>query len=282
VPPERAGRGGPGLKGDGRRTVETITGQTVCLEGAPRFRDLGGIAAADDQTIRWGILYRSEALWRLTETDLDVLRALRLRTVCDLRGEPERLRSPHRWPDGLAVDFLNLDPAWVDEPHDERFLRMVRADFSETGAKAALEDYYRRLPAGYAANLPRLFSRLSDPRGIPAVILCQHGKDRTGFVVALVLSALGVSPEAIRDDYAITGPVRHAEDAGRATQFFTAVLGRKPDPAAIAAVLASHLDCLNAAFDTITRDFGSAENYLASAGGLDADRLSRLRALLLE
>jgi protein tyrosine/serine phosphatase len=138
-------------------------------EGAPRFRDLGGIAAADDQTIRWGILYRSEALWRLTETDLDVLRALRLRTVCDLRGEPERLHSPHRWPDELAVDFLNL-----------------------------------------------------------------------------------------------------------------AVLGRKPDPLAIAAVLASHLDCLNAAFDTVTRDFGSVENYLASVGGLDADRRSRLRALLLE
>jgi protein-tyrosine phosphatase len=262
--------------------VETITAQTVCLEGAPRFRDLGGIAAAEDQTIRRGILYRSEALWRLTKTDLGVLRALRLRTVCDLRGEPERLRSPHRWPDGLAVDVLNLDPAWVDEPHDERFLRWVRADFSETGAKTAMEDYYRRLPAGYAAHLPRLFSRLSDPRGIPAVILCQHGKDRTGFIVALVLSALGVSPAAIRDDYAVTGPVRHAEDAGRATQFFTAVLGHKPDPAAIEAVLASHLDCLNAAFDTITRDFGSVENYLASVGGLDADRRSRLRALLLE
>jgi protein-tyrosine phosphatase len=225
--------------------VETITAQTVCLEGAPRFRDLGGIAAAEYQTIRRGILYRSEALWRLTKTDLGVLRALRLRTVCDLRGEPERLRSPHRWPDGLAVDVLNLDPAWVDEPRDERFLRWVRADFSETGAKTAMEDYYRRLPAGYAAHLPRLFSRLSDPRGIPAVILCQHGKDRTGFIVALVLSALGVSPAAIRDDYAVTGPVRHAEDAGRATQFFTAVLGHKPDPAAIDAVLASHLDCLN-------------------------------------
>lgn len=262
--------------------VEAITGQTVCLEVAPRFRDLAGIAAADDRPIREGILYRSEALWRLTETDLDVLRMLRLRTVCDLRGEPERRSAPHRWPDGLAVDFLNLGPAWTDEPHDERFLRMVRADFSATGAKAALEDYYRRLPAGYAAHLPLLFSRLSDPRGIPAVILCQHGKDRTGFVVVLLLSALGVSPEAIQGDYALTGPVRHPDDAGRATQFFAAVLGREPDPAAIEAILASHLDCLDAAFDMITRDFGSVETYLASVGGLDAGRRSRLRALLLE
>jgi protein-tyrosine phosphatase len=262
--------------------AETVRGRTVCLEGAPRFRDLGGIAAADDRAVRSGILYRSEALWRLTETDLDVLRALRLRTVCDLRGEPERSRSPHRWPHGVEVEFLNLDPAWVDEPHDERFLRMVRADFSASGAKAAMEDYYRRLPAAYAAHLPSLFLRLCDPRGIPAVILCQHGKDRTGFVVALLLSALGVASEAIRGDYALTGPLRHPDDAGRATQFFAAVIGREPDPAAIEAVLASQLDCLNAAFDTITHDFGSVEDYLASAGGLGAERRSRLRSLLLE
>lgn len=254
----------------------------VRLEGAPRFRDLGGITAAEGRAVRRGILYRSEALWRLTASDLGVLRALALRTVCDLRGEAERLCSPHRWPDGLAVDFLNLDAAWVDEPHDERFLRMVRADFSAAGAKAALEDYYRRLPAGYGARLPNLFWRLSDPRGIPAVILCQYGKDRTGFVVALLLSALGVSPDAIRGDYALTGPMRHPDDVGRATQFFAAVLGREPDPAAVEAVMASHLDCLEAALDAITRDFGSVENYLACAGGLDANRQSRLRALLLE
>jgi hypothetical protein len=56
-----------------------------------------------------------------------------------------------------------------------------------------------------------------------------------------------------------------------ATQFCAAVLGRDPDPAAIEAVMASHFDCLDAAFDSITRDFGSMENYLASAGGLDDD-----------
>ena len=254
----------------------------VRLEGAPRFREFGGIATADGRAVRRGILYRSEALWRLTEPDLGVLRALALRTVCDLRGESERLRSPHRWPDGLAVHFFNLEAAWVDEPHDERFLRMVRADFSEAGAKTALEDYYRRLPAGYGARLPGLFRRLSDPQGVPAVILCQHGKDRTGFVVALLLSALGVSLDAIRDDYTMTGPVRHPDDAGRTTQFFAAVLGHEPDPAAIEAVLASHVDCLNAALDAISRDFGSVENYLARVGGLDANRRSRLRALLLE
>jgi protein-tyrosine phosphatase len=112
--------------------------------------------------------------------------------------------------------------------------------------------------------------------------LCQHGKDRTGFVAALLLSALGVSSDVIRGDYALTGPVRHPDDADRATQFFTEVLGREPDPAAIEAVMASHLECLNAAFDAVARDFGSVENYLASAGGLDASTRSRLRALLLE
>ena len=39
----------------------------------------------------------------------------------------------------------------------------------------------------------------------PVLVHCAAGKDRTGVVVALALSAVGVRPEAIVADYAATG-----------------------------------------------------------------------------
>ncbi|KAL3856980.1 hypothetical protein ACJMK2_011684 [Sinanodonta woodiana] len=45
---------------------------------------------------------------------------------------------------------------------------------------------------------------LTDPDNIPAVINCAHGKDRTGIVIALVLSCLGRSVHDICTDYALS------------------------------------------------------------------------------
>ncbi len=43
---------------------------------------------------------------------------------------------------------------------------------------------------------------LSDPANLPAVVSCKHGKDRTGFVSALVQIICGVSREEIFQGYA--------------------------------------------------------------------------------
>ena len=41
----------------------------VALEGTLNFRDLGGYTAADGRTVRWGSVFRSDGLGRLTDTD---------------------------------------------------------------------------------------------------------------------------------------------------------------------------------------------------------------------
>ena len=39
---------------------------------------------------------------------------------------------------------------------------------------------------------------------VPALVCCAYGKDRTGVLVALVLSCLGWEPDKIADDYALS------------------------------------------------------------------------------
>ena len=70
-------------------------GTVVSLEGTVErhtrfaavfnFRDLGGYPAAGGRTVRWGRLYRSDGLWRLTPDDLEVFARVGVRTVLDLR-----------------------------------------------------------------------------------------------------------------------------------------------------------------------------------------------------
>lgn len=45
---------------------------------------------------------------------------------------------------------------------------------------------------------------ISEPANLPTLLSCAHGKDRTGIVVAMVLSLLGKSDDYIIKEYALS------------------------------------------------------------------------------
>ena len=49
-----------------------------------------------------------------------------------------------------------------------------------------------------------VLGRLVEPAGVPVLVHCSAGKDRTGVLVALLLEAAGVEREAVVADYAAT------------------------------------------------------------------------------
>ncbi|MGD9792557.1 MAG: tyrosine-protein phosphatase, partial [Acidimicrobiia bacterium] len=83
----------------------SVRPRTVTLDAVHNFRDLGGYHSTDGRVTRWGRLYRSDALYRVTEGDLEIMRRLGIRTVVDLRTRHE-------------VDHRGTYP--VDQ-HDVRF-----------------------------------------------------------------------------------------------------------------------------------------------------------------
>ena len=54
-------------------------------------------------------------------------------------------------------------------------------------------------------SVAEAFAILTDPACYPAVIHCSVGKDRTGVLVSLLLSALGVDDDDVVADYALSG-----------------------------------------------------------------------------
>ncbi|MGH8877147.1 MAG: tyrosine-protein phosphatase, partial [Stackebrandtia sp.] len=87
----------------------------IALQGSPNTRDLGGYETWDGMQTRFGMLYRSGELSKLTEEDATVLTGLGLRTVVDFRlPEEVAFGGPDRLPEGLAPVSLPVGGGGLD------------------------------------------------------------------------------------------------------------------------------------------------------------------------
>ena len=255
------------------------------LLGGCNFRDFGGYPAADGAAVRWGRLYRSGVLSRLTAGDLDTINGLGLRMVCDLRRTDERAHNPN--PDfGTAVTTLSWQTETETSPlRNERF---ISADSRET-ARAAMHEMYVRLPFVLRPRLRGVFEGLqkSCPEAGAFIVHCSAGKDRTGIAVALILTALGVPRDVVIEDYALTNTAvdlrqqllgQGATGAGMAVTAAPVLALSEP---AREAILAANPDYIVASLDAIDARHGSVLAYLDAELGVDLVAIERLRESLL-
>lgn len=254
---------------------------SLLLAGAPNFRDLGELQTADGARIRRGRLYRSERFTALTADDLAVIRSLGLRTVCDLRSSAERELFPNRLPQDQNYVELHFNILTDVRAQTGSVFAPLRAEPNQVGARKMMLSLYRAMPSAFAPHLARLVSYLTDS-GLPLVIHCTAGKDRTGFAVAVLLAALGVERAEIYADYLLTARFGNSEERiSSITQLLAVQLGEPPSAPVVATVLGVDADYLDLAFAEIDRAHGSMAAYLRTACGIDDEVLTRMRASLL-
>ncbi|MFI6359098.1 tyrosine-protein phosphatase [Streptomyces sp. NPDC050743] len=89
---------------------DTATVHRIALQGAVNVRDLGGYRTDKGRQVRYGQVFRSDALGRSTEADVSTLAALNLRTVVDFRVPLEVQRDgADRRPAGAALTSRPVD-----------------------------------------------------------------------------------------------------------------------------------------------------------------------------
>ncbi len=249
------------------------------IASAPNFRDLGGWRGADGRQVRSGLVFRSEALLAPTDTDAALLRAKGIVLVCDLRSDSERVRGPNRFWEEHGVERLALDLI-AAIPDDRGPWPILRAKPDVVGARAAMRAVYAAMPEASAPLLGTLLGRIA-AGDLPMLIHCTAGKDRTGFVSAILLLALGVGRVDVLTDY-LESRGRWTDRAAEATRAMVhARAGHVPDAAALEAMMGVEEEYLDASLESIARTYGGIEAYLAAAG-LDAPLLGRLRDRLLD
>jgi protein-tyrosine phosphatase len=248
----------------------------VALEGAPNFRDIGGYRTADGGQVRWGRVYRSAALHRLTEVDVAAIKRLELRVVYDLRMDEERGRAPSILPDGLRCELLPIGgtAAKTKELTDlvlQGNLRRVPPDF--------LVRIYESMIESSAFTFGRLLTKLSEAGNTPALFHCTAGKDRTGISAALLLSILAVDEVTILDDYELSN-IHYTESqiARLKVKFENGGI----DADRYRAVFGAPRHAMATLLATLRERYGSAESYLREEAGAAPEVFSALRAQLVE
>jgi protein-tyrosine phosphatase len=273
--------------------------RVVPFAGVTNFRDLGGYPALRGKTTRWGLVYRSDGLHRLTVQDMEIYRQLGINTVYDLRSDAERALHPNPLPcehlpllaEGSRPGSARTPPAGPDPDESagadpdgtagtDRGGRAGRAEPDALYADGGrlLRQLYRDMLATSAPVLGRLLAGLADGRRLPAVFHCTGGKDRTGLGAAILLEVLGVPRDVVLDDYELTSRYRRREHQ---TESYANLVASGLTPAAAAVVLGAPRWAMADALDALD-EMGGAESYVIDRAGVPRPTVEQLRAILLE
>jgi protein-tyrosine phosphatase len=252
--------GGPAVVAADRR---------VPFEGVTNFRDLGGYRTRSGARVRWGLVFRADALHGLSARDLGLYDRLGLRAVYDLRGELERTERPNPVP-SHPLTIIGR-PAGTDPP---------AAVPGTTGAdgERILHDLYIGLIEHATLQIGELFTALATDDGLPAVFHCHAGKDRTGLVAALLLEALGVERDLVLDDYELTARYRLRTQQ---VSSYQRLVESGISPEAAAGVLTTPRWAMQQALDVLDDRYDGVERYLTGPAGMRPDDLGALRQRLL-
>ncbi|MEU4995355.1 tyrosine-protein phosphatase [Streptomyces sp. NPDC021622] len=260
----------------------------IPLQGAVNARDLGGYRTYDGEQVRYGRVFRADALAKLTDADVGTLAKLGLKKVVDFRVPAEvKYEGADRLPAGLtptsrAVSDNGLftmlmtvigskDPVKQEEMlgngKAEAFMRDVYRTFVTDGTNRAQ----------FAATL-RDIARGGDAS--PLLYHCTSGKDRTGWTSYLLLRAVGVPERTAVGDYLASNTYRAAYDAKVRESLKQSGMMQNPD--LLIPLQEVRTGYLEASLDEVKKQYGSFDGYLRKGLGLDARTILALRERMVD
>ncbi|HOU14873.1 MAG TPA: tyrosine-protein phosphatase [Anaerolineae bacterium] len=246
------------------------------MERLINFRDFGGCLTADGRRVKTGYLYRSGHVDQASRRDRETLRALGIKTLVDLRSARERKQAAHLWPGARVV--------WLPMPFDEITRARLKPYLFRRDVRAAVfdmvESVYADTVEHSCAQLAALFTLLQQPEVYPVLIHCRAGRDRTGFVSAVIQLALGVPVEDVVTEYLRSNAslLPRARRAPKVLQILTLGLF---SPDNLRAVFTSQERYMRTVIGKIEGECGGIVRYLTQCGVAEW-QLAALKDLLLE
>lgn len=245
---------------------------TPRLAGIDNFRDVAGIThpyhTANDGVMRAGVFYRSNALTP-QRNDLAVLEQLKVTTVIDLRSPAEVAALADTLPANsnyVNVDLIGNNGAFVID-----LSKMTTNDVDrmmEDGERSFVTTAYAR------QGLGEVFRELANADEA-ALFHCTAGKDRTGWVSAVLQTIAGVDHDDIVANYVATNDYT----ATRVNATLAALPASMRDT--YGALMGVRANWLQAGLDQVIASYGSMDNYLKDGLGLDQATIYVLRGKMV-
>lgn len=275
-----------GLDPDARHYFEVVPegGQGIIaaerhqpFEGIVNFRDLGGYETTDGRRVKWGRVFRSGHLARVTQRDKTLLKRMGIKVICDFRSPGEIEAQPNWLPHDGSMTYLQypivhgeFDPVAAMESLQKGDISWLTEDF-------IIKRYIQKID-----QFPRVWGEIlkkaADPANRPLVFHCTAGKDRAGTCAALILLALGVPEDTVIYDHGLSNV--YIADALKMINERIKALGI--DPEKVAPYFTAPRNAIVALVDHIRNTYGSAQAYLRTKAGIGENDLKALKQQLLD
>ena len=214
--------------------------------------------------MKGGLLFRSDLLYHLNPKEKALLRDNNIKVVIDLRGpdEVEHLKDTNI----KAIRFINL-PLLPEKKEDEPSQIVTIKHMTLPDMPLA---YRQLVKPDRKEAWSKIFDLLINNKEGAILFHCSAGKDRTGVLSAVILTALGIDKETIYQDYLLTNekPLYYKKMAlemdEESREIFLDYFQAKKE-------------YLDAAFDEIIKTYGSFDNFLLETCLIDNNKLAILK-----
>jgi protein-tyrosine phosphatase len=246
------------------------------MDGAHNTRELGGYKTTDGKSVKWGMLFRSDKLSDISETDQKYLQALGIKKIVDFRSEEEKTEDPDIIPTGIS--YVEM-PISVDGAMRSKIEAVLKGE-TDKEVESFLIDANREFVTNYTDVYENFLRGLID-EDAPTLFHCTAGKDRAGFAAAISLIALGVSREDVIKDYMKTNAF--TEDR------IEEILGQiklmslyQTDAEILRPLIGVEQIYIETAFETAEEQYGSLENFIRDGLNISDEDIQKLRNKFLE
>jgi protein-tyrosine phosphatase len=172
------------------RRVRLSPERDLHWDGCANARDLGRLPTVDGRMTRRGALIRSATVDDLTPDGWRALSEYGVRTVIDLREADERAERA----EGVEAIHIPLDR--IDE-HPRFWAGWMH------GPQFGTPLYYAPFLERFPERIEQVLGAIEQAPPGGVLVHCVGGRDRTGLAAIATLAAVGVTAEAIADDYAL-------------------------------------------------------------------------------
>ncbi|KAL1922120.1 uncharacterized protein VTP21DRAFT_10762 [Calcarisporiella thermophila] len=263
-----------------RRVLRSINDHCVVrrwieVEGVFNFRDVGGWITREQKHVRARYIYRSGELSGLTEKGIETLRRLGVKHIFDFRSILESEVMPSKEIPGIQrhhIPVFSMED-YSPEKLQERFSCYTRGP-------AGYEEAYMTILASGTTAYRNVFEHIASNPHEPLLVHCTGGKDRTGVFVMLLLVLLGLEPEFVCEEYALTQLALSHSDT--AANFLSNTFDDSLAPEEVQSFLSASQESMQRTLRAFRRVYGTVEHYLVEHCGMSVENVSRVREALLE
>ncbi|WP_455640873.1 tyrosine-protein phosphatase [Parabacteroides sp.] len=251
---------------------KTVGARSVGMDSIQNVREIGGYETGHNhKATRWGKVYRSGQLSSLSEWDSIRLNNLHIKTIIDLRGNDELATYPLRYSNAnivhIPIPIKNIDNVITRIKED----RMRKGD-----GILFMQDTYLQYVTDYSEQYAKALDVFLDEDNYPILVNCSMGKDRTGYLTAMLLFALGIPEDTVIKDYMASNEnINIVHLANMARDLSTNA------QETITALVTVNEGLIDLVMKRIRKDYGSVDKYLSKGLHLTEKKQNKLKDILL-